>query len=171
MACEFCNIVNGEGKSIILYEDERAIIAARDTALTPGQITVFPKVHVPIIELVSDDLFSHCAVLANAVSIVLFERLGSKGTNILVRNGLGAGQSVPHVAIEVIPRQENDGLALTWEAKQLMEDEMERVFVLLKEEIGTLQSSKRDVPEERTAQRESAPNVDVEQEEQSHSVH
>ncbi|MBS3169766.1 HIT family protein [Candidatus Woesearchaeota archaeon] len=139
MGCELCNILAGESKAVIIHEDDRAVIAVRDHVLTPGQITVFPREHAPILEMVSEDVLSHCAVLANKVSIAVFECLGAKGTNILVRNGLGAGQNIPHFGIEVIPRQDNDGLNLQWEPKQLSEDELDRTFVLLKDEFAALQ--------------------------------
>lgn len=142
MGCELCDILAGESKAAVLYEDETTLIAVRDNVLTPGQITVFPKHHIPILEMVPENILSHCAALANTVSVAVFEMLGAKGTNIIVRNGLGAGQNIPHFGIEVIPRQENDGLNLQWEPKQLMEDEMDRTFVLLKDELVALQEQK-----------------------------
>ena len=59
----------------------------------------------------------------------------------MIQNGLGAGQKVPHFAIEVVPRVENDGLNLTWEAKQLPEDEMETAFMTLEQGMKELDSS------------------------------
>ncbi len=154
MTCELCDIIAGESKAAIIYEDETVIIAARDNVLIAGQITVFPKEHLPILEMMPEALLSHCAVLANAASTAVFESLGAKGTNLLVRNGLGAGQNVPHFSIEVIPRQENDGLPLQWEPKQIMEDEIERTFILLKDELVSLQQQKPKTEEKAAAKNE-----------------
>ncbi len=147
MTCELCDIISGESKAAVLFEDDTTVIAVRDNVLTPGQISVFPKEHAPILEMISDDVLGHCANLANGVSVAVFETLGAKGTNLLVRNGLGAGQNIPHFSIEVIPRQENDGLNLQWEPKQILEDEMDRTFVLLKDELVSLQQQKSKVEE------------------------
>lgn len=133
MKCELCEIAHGERKAAVLYEDEQVVVAIKDTVVTPGQISVFPKQHFTILEMVPEKILEHCAVLSKKVSISIFEGFGSQGTNIVVRNGLGAGQNVPHFSIEIIPRQEGDNLNLQWEAKQLMEDEMESAYVLLKE--------------------------------------
>src|SRR3989344_1037430 len=120
MVCEFCEILERRsGKEQILFEDKEVVIAVRDSVLTPGQITVFPKKHVPILETVEDPILKKCAVLANKVSRAVFESFWSGGTNILVKNGLGAGQIMPHFGIEIIPRQEGDGLELAWDGNPL----------------------------------------------------
>jgi len=138
MNCEFCEIIEGKGKAEILYQDADIVIAVRDNVVAPGQITVFPKKHLPILEMVPNSLLEKCATMANKVSIALFEGLSGQGTNVIVKNGLGAGQSVPHFAIEIIPRVENDGLNLQWEPKQASEDELEMTYELIMKEAKGL---------------------------------
>ena len=133
MKCEYCELL--EKKEDIIYADEEIVVAVKDKVATPGQLTVFPREHLTILEMVPPDLLEKCAVVANKVSIAIFEGLGSQGTNIIVQNGLGAGQSVPHFGIEIIPRQESDGLNFQWQPKQLMEDEIEITHSLLVEGI------------------------------------
>ena len=132
MTCEYCDLL--EQKASILYEDAQVAVAVKETAMVPGQITVFSKEHCTILEMVPDAVLSKCAQMSNKVSIAVFESLGAQGTNMIISNGLGAGQKVPHVAIEIIPRRESDGLALQWQPKQLMDDEMETAYLLVKEE-------------------------------------
>lgn len=133
MKCEYCELK--ERQEEILYEDNEIVVAVKDMVTTPGQITVFPKEHFTILEMVPDQILGKCAAIANKVSIAAFECLGSQGTNIIVKNGLGADQTIPHFGIDIIPRQENDGLNLQWEPKQLMEDEIESVYSIIKEEL------------------------------------
>lgn len=120
--CEYCEILERESQIIASSMD--VVIAVKDKVVTPGQITVFPKEHFPIMELVPEPILQQCIILANKVSIAVFESLGSQGTNILVRNGLGAGQDVAHFGIEIIPRKEDDGLKLQWEPRQMPEYEL-----------------------------------------------
>jgi diadenosine tetraphosphate (Ap4A) HIT family hydrolase len=137
MKCEYCELLEGNGKGRLIYEDSDLAVAVRDLAVTPGQLTVFPKKHFTIMEMVPDEVLRKCSVMANKVSIAAFEALGSKGTNILIENGLGAGQKRPHFGIEIIPRQEEDGLNLGWAGReQLSEEEMERVSGLVKEMLS-----------------------------------
>lgn len=153
MKCEYCEMLERKDEEI-LYEDNEVVIAIKDFALTPGQITVFPKQHFTIMEMVPDDILQKCFILANKVSVSIFEGMGAHGTNILMQNGLGAGQKVPHFAVEVIPRREGDGLNLQWEPKELSEDERETTFLLLKEEgdklvdIGKKKEKKEEKPKE-----------------------
>jgi len=139
--CEHCDIIERKSKADILYEDEEIVVAIKDLAMTPGQITIFPKQHFTILEVVPEEILEKCSLIANKVGIAVFESLGSQGTNIIVQNGLGAEQKVPHFAIEVVPRVENDGLGLQWDAKQLAEDEMATAFMTLEQGMKDLESS------------------------------
>lgn len=138
MNCEYCEILQKKKYAELLYEDDEIAIVIKDLVSIPGQITIIPKEHYTILELVPDQILQKCARLANKVSITIFEAMGCQGTNILVQNGTAAEQKVPHFAVEVIPRKENDGLNLQWNPKELSEDERETAFLLLKEEADKL---------------------------------
>ena len=103
MNCEYCEMK--DLVQAVIYKDEEVVVAVKDKVLIPGQITIFPQDHFTILEQVPDHILTKCMTIANKVSIAAFETLGSQGTNIIVRNGLGAGQNVPHFGIEVIPRK------------------------------------------------------------------
>jgi len=104
----------------------------------PGHCFVIPKNHYPIIEQVPDEELSQLFSVANKISSSIFESLKMQGTNIFVANGIPAGQTVAHFMINVIPRQENDGINLQWKPKQLTEEEMSTVELKLKESIQNL---------------------------------
>lgn len=134
MNCEYCEILQHKKYAEILYEDDEVAIVIKDLVSIPGQITIIPKEHFTILELVPDEILQKCAKLANKVSVSIFETMGCHGTNILIQNGTAAEQKVPHFAVEVIPRRENDGLNLQWPLRELSEDEKETSYLLLKEE-------------------------------------
>ncbi|MBI2151121.1 HIT family protein [Candidatus Woesearchaeota archaeon] len=141
MSCPYCETI--QLKKNVLYEDEEVVLALKESVLIPGQIIVFPKQHLTIMEMLDDNLLGKCATLANLAGKVIFDGLGAQGTNVLIRNGLGAGQEVPHFAIDVIPRQENDGLNLQWDLKKAEEEELEITLSILKEEEKFLQEGKK----------------------------
>jgi len=160
MKCEYCEIVSGMEKYAVLFEDEQIMIVVKDLIITPGQITIFPKEHFTILEMVPDVLLEKCSILANKVSIAIFESLGSHGTNILIQNGLGAGQKVPHFAMEIIPRIENDNLPLQWQPKQLMDDDMDTALLMIKQESDKLVNiGKKEKKEIDTEKKEEQPKV------------
>lgn len=124
--CEYCEILQRDWQ--IIASSAEVVIAVKDKVVVPGQITIFPKEHFTIMELVPEPVLQQCIILANKVCMAAFESLGSQGTNVIIRNGLGAGQDVPHFGIEVIPRNQDDGLALQWEPRPLPEYELEMAY-------------------------------------------
>ncbi|PIN76730.1 hypothetical protein COV17_01340 [Candidatus Woesearchaeota archaeon CG10_big_fil_rev_8_21_14_0_10_36_11] len=146
MKCDYCEII--EMKKNLLYEDDNIVVVVRDIAVTPGQISVIPKQHFTILEQVPTEILTKCAIVANKVSMSVFESLGSHGTNIIVKNGTGAGQTIPHFSLDIIPRQENDGINTQWKSKQLMEDEMDMAFSTLKDAVDMPIITVKKLPDE-----------------------
>src|SRR3989338_8561 len=154
MECEYCDILAGKSKAQLLYEDEAIAVVVKDLVLTPGQITIFPRQHFTIMEQVPDEILTKCMITADKTSRVVFEVFQAEGTNILIQNGLGAGQKVPHFAIEVIPRREGDGLALQWPPKEMSPDDLDIAAHQISEEavkLGDLSAppKKKEEPKEK----------------------
>jgi diadenosine tetraphosphate (Ap4A) HIT family hydrolase len=58
--------------------------------------------------------------------------LGAEGTNIMINEGVPAGQRHAHAMIHIIPRKKDDGLNFEWPQKQIPEDYMAKIHDLLK---------------------------------------
>lgn len=152
MACIFCEIIAKKVQPKTVYEDEQAVAVLPDEPAVAGHIIVITKKHIPIFEEMDDALTNHIFEVANKVSIALFESVGAQGTNILVQNGIPAGQEVAHACINVLPRKENDSLNLEWQVKQLSDDEMSTVEQTLRDGIEQLtQTDKKTAPEKEEA--------------------
>ena len=136
MTCEYCEIIQGEKEAAKIYEDDKVIAFLSDQPATIGHIIVAPKKHAPIIEAVSDEDIDHVFKIANKISVAVFESLKIEGTNLIVHNGVEAGQEMPHFSVNIIPRKTGDGLMFEWQPKQLKEEEMATIELQLKEEIG-----------------------------------
>jgi histidine triad (HIT) family protein len=136
-----------DGKSKV-FEDDLSIAFFIDSPSPLGRIILIPKNHFPIIEQSSDSLISHLMVLANKLSTAMFDSLNIQGTNILINNGLSAGQKHSHFSINIIPRVEKDGVGLEWKPKQLSEEEMATSELKLKEyttHIGVSEEKKGEI--------------------------
>jgi histidine triad (HIT) family protein len=123
MICEYCEIVSGKSKAVKIFEDAKVVAILSDRPAAAGHILLMPKEHHPIIEQVPDYIIAHLFVVANKLSVSAFEGMNAMGTNIMVNNGVAAGQNSAHFMIHIIPRRENDGLNLTWQPKQLSQEE------------------------------------------------
>jgi len=134
-SCLICQIVGNRVPAYKIYEDDLVLAVLDVNGSNPGHCFVIPKNHYPIIEQVPDAELSNLFSVANKISGAIFENLKVQGTNIFVANGIPAGQTVAHFLINVIPRQENDGINLQWKPKHLTEEEMSTVELKLKESI------------------------------------
>jgi hypothetical protein len=61
---------------------------------------------------------------AKSITMLLSQALNPTGFNIINNMGAGAGQRVPHLVLEVIPRYEDDGIKLELIQKEFNEQEL-----------------------------------------------
>lgn len=138
--CEFCSII--EKKLNMVYEDSQIYVMHAPKPASSGHMLVLPKQHWMIIEQIPDYEVSEIFEKVNKISTAVFEAAGAQGTNIIVQNGVAAGQSSSHFIIHVIPRREGDGLSLSWQPRQIGDDEMSTVELKLKDaakDIGSFE--------------------------------
>ena len=133
MKCAACELIE-TGK--LLYEDDKVFAVLAKNPANYGHILVMPREHYTILEQVPDYVMSHIGVVVNKISMALFESMKIAGTNVYIENGIAAGQAVPHLIVNIIPRVEGDDTNLNWQPRQLSEEEMSTVEIVLKEEAG-----------------------------------
>jgi histidine triad (HIT) family protein len=136
MECPICQKLKEDKNKI--YEDNLVSAFLEDKPASPGHIVIAPKQHAPIFENYDDKIVSHIFVIANKLSSVLFESLQIQGTNILINNGVAAGQKYPHFSLNIIPRTENDSLKFEWSPKKLSDDEMKTAELKLTQFTGNV---------------------------------
>ncbi len=107
-------------KDRIIYEDDVAIALLVKKATARGHIRILPKKLTKSIEDLKEDESEHLFRLANSVAVMLFENLGAKGTNIITNEDDG-------FMIDIIARNENDGLNFQWQPKQIDTEELASV--------------------------------------------
>ena len=111
----------------ILLEDDDILVLLPKKSFCQGHLQIFVKGGFAILDQVPNPLFQKMMQIANKLSSVLFETLGAQGTNLLVQNGVSAGQSNPNFCVNVIPRFENDGLVFDWPKNQADESTLSSV--------------------------------------------
>lgn len=103
--CPFCDIIRFEAPATIvkLWPDAIAIVPLNP--IVTGHLLVIPTTHVA--DLTTDP----------AVSAAAFQRaaeIAAPPCNVITSAGWQATQTVFHLHLHMIPRAENDGLALPW---------------------------------------------------------
>lgn len=104
-ACPFCNIIYNDAPATILERWDDAIAIEPLGPVVPGHVLVIPLVHV-------EDYLDNPEV--TAATFRRAAEFGNKPSNLITSAGREATQSVRHLHVHIVPRAENDGLALPW---------------------------------------------------------
>lgn len=112
--CVFCQIVADTRKCVLLAEDPAAIAFMDIHPANPGHCLVIPRGHWPTVFDIPADAFAAVARLVVAVAAGVQRALAPPGLSLVQANGHAAHQTVPHLHVHVLPRQDDDRLALNW---------------------------------------------------------
>jgi histidine triad (HIT) family protein len=125
--CIFCKVVNNEIPHHKFYEDDKVIAFLDIKPVNPGHSLVIPKKHYASIEEISEEDLAAMVLAAKKVGRLLKERLGAEAYNIVLNNGVAAGQVVMHLHFHVIPRHTGDGHVF-WPHSDYAPGEADEVF-------------------------------------------
>ena len=125
--CIFCQIIAGKIQSRKIYEDDKVIALLDINPANPGHMLLLTKEHYSIMPQLPEDTVSHVFMVGKALSNALLRGIDAQGTNIVVANGIAAGQRAQHFMVHVIPRKENDGVGFVLPQKAIGEKEIEAV--------------------------------------------
>lgn len=107
--CVFCAIIAGAAPASVIEKWDDAIAFVPLNPVTGGHTLVAPLVHVA-------DFAENPAVTAATAARAAELALAYPGLqcNLITSRGRAATQSVWHLHWHLVPRTENDGLALPW---------------------------------------------------------
>ena len=113
-SCIFCKIVAGQLPCFKLFEDETTIAFMDINPVNPGHALAVAKGHWPMVDVIPADVLGDVARTAQRVAKAALAALEPTGVNLLQSNGPGAGQSVPHLHVHILPRYPDDKVRLNW---------------------------------------------------------
>ena len=114
--CLFCDIVEGKIPSTKVYENDYVLCFNDINPVAPVHVLVVPKKHfADMNELASDP---EGALYAGEITKAVAEVAKIKGISGAYRTinncGEGAGQTVMHFHLHIIPRYKDDGQHILW---------------------------------------------------------
>ncbi|MDB4874646.1 MAG: hypothetical protein JWM41_1092 [Gemmatimonadetes bacterium] len=111
--CVFCQIIAGELPVTWIHQGERCVAFMDIRPLTTGHVLVVAKEHAESFPDVSSDTAAEMMRVAHELDGALrASGLRCEGVNMLLADGVAAGQEVLHVHMHVFPAYRNDGFAL-----------------------------------------------------------
>lgn len=125
--CIFCQIISGKVQSRKIYEDEQVLAVLDINPANPGHALLLTKEHYSIMPQLSEEEVAHVFMVAKSLSNCMLRGIDAQGTNLIVANGIAAGQRAQHFMAHVIPRKENDGVSFILPQKTIEEKEIEEI--------------------------------------------
>ena len=132
MATIFERIIAGELPCAKVYEDEHIFAFMDAGQVNPGHVIVATK--KPFETIMDADEASACALMAAAHRIARAAQAAFQpaGMTLLQANKPAGWQTVPHLHMHVLPRHDNDGVALTWPRKEPGMDKLKELAARIK---------------------------------------
>ena len=124
--CIFCKIVAGEIPAAKVYEDALTVAFMDIGQVNPGHVLVASKRHaVTVLDLTPEEAG---AVMQTALRVAQAAEsaFAPDGITLFQANGAAGGQTVFHFHLHVLPRHDNDGVALTWPRNTPTAQELQR---------------------------------------------
>ncbi len=122
--CVFCKIVTGEIPVAKVYEDDTTLAFMDAGQVNPGHVLVAAKAHAETFMDIDADTAAAMGRTANRIAKAVHKAFAPEGMTLLQANRPAGFQTVPHVHLHVLPRHAEDGVALTWPAKNPPADEL-----------------------------------------------
>lgn len=112
--CVFCAIVAGSAPAEVVDSDEHTVAFLDINPATRGHALVVPRQHaVDLLDISEADL-ERTMVAARRLAQRLEAALAPDGFNVLNACRPAAWQTVFHYHLHVVPRYEDDALAMPW---------------------------------------------------------
>ena len=138
MDCIFCEIASGNIPGSTIYENDQVRVILDINPVSYGHALVLPKTHCDSLLECPDETRNAVFEAAARVGRHMEEVLGCDGINVLTNVREGAGQTVNHFHVHLIPRYSDqrkpDALDLSFGENEPMDLEVIRSLLEIRED-------------------------------------
>jgi len=125
--CIFCQIISGKIQAKKIYEDDKVVGILDINPANPGHTLLLTKEHYSIMPQVPDEDLSYISMVVKSMSNSMLRSIDAQGTNVLVANGIAAGQRAQHFMVHLIPRKENDGVDFVLPQRAMEQNDIDAI--------------------------------------------
>ena len=125
--CVFCQIISGKVQARKIFEDEKVLAILDINPANPGHVVLLTKEHYSIMPQLPEEEVAYVFMAAKSLSNSMLRSIDAQGTDIIVANGIAAGQRAQHFMIHIIPRKENDGINFVLPQRTLEQEQIESI--------------------------------------------
>lgn len=141
--CLFCNILEGKIKGNLVYDDKNVQAILDINPASEGHVLVYPKFHKRFLSDLSKEEISDLFNAVKKISKALVNALDCKGVNTLIAEGKVAGQRVPHLFVNLIPRYEKDSISFEIPRKKAEEATLDKLAGKISSEVSKLKEKEK----------------------------
>ena len=123
--CVFCRIVARQIPATVVHEDEHTLAFMDLGQVNPGHVLVTVKAHADNLYALDEAQARAVLPAAARVARAIRDAFKPAGLSVYQANGKAAGQTVFHYHVHLVPRQDGDGMALTWPVKNPPREQLE----------------------------------------------
>lgn len=113
--CPFCMIARGDINAEVVYQDDHLVAFMDLNPVADGHLLVIPRAHAPNLYSIPAEDLTAVVLTVQRLAGAVNAAVEPAGINLFQANGPGAGQSVYHFHMHVLPRGHDDGLPMSWE--------------------------------------------------------
>jgi len=132
--CIFCKIARNDIPAFKIYEDDYVMAFLDIAPVSPGHILVAPKLHSGNLDDVDDLMLAYLLRAVRRLGKAVESGLGVTGYNVIINNGVVAGQMIDHCHVHLIPRRAKDGLN-PWPQGKYPDDQARKVAAKIKAKL------------------------------------
>lgn len=99
--CIFCEIINGNIKAEMVYEDDEIVVIRDINPQAPVHLLVIPREHIPSADHINDPHI-WAKLMNNATMVARNLGLDKGGYRLVINCGTMACQTVPHLHIHLL---------------------------------------------------------------------
>lgn len=125
--CLFCEISKGNVSTIKVYENDFVAAFLDITPSVAGQAIIIPKEHFQFIFQLPDNILWEISKAMKVIMPIIVNITKANGMSIHISQGPGAGQRIPHLSINLIPRFDKDNAVFSWQRKEANMDELQKI--------------------------------------------
>src|SRR6478752_924768 len=136
MSCVFCAVVAGEAPAIRIYEDDDYLAILDVRPFTRGHTLVIPKRHtVDLTDTPHDTVAAMVRIGQRIARAARQSGLHADGNNVVINDGTAAFQSVLHIHLHVLPRQNGDKLSFAKGISRWLEQNVGAPLLMLHDKL------------------------------------
>jgi diadenosine tetraphosphate (Ap4A) HIT family hydrolase len=145
MSCRFCAIVAGAAPAITISEDADYLAILDIRPFTRGHTLVIPKRHTVDLTDTPPETVAGMVTLGQRIARAARRSgLHADGNNIAINDGKAAFQSVFHIHLHVVPRQDGDKLSFAKGMLLRRDPDRETSGRMLREALAQLDTAAQD---------------------------